>query len=154
MRKQRFFFIGLAAMLTGGAPVWAFQDCWTSCSRYVEGRCVEYTQTCTDRSSAPAASYGAIAYGRMSQAFGYSHRWDSRAKAESVAMKNCGKHGTDCEVMVWFERKCGAVAVPSGSTAAYWGLGNSDGEARSIAMGQCTKDNGRQCEVKVSHCSK
>ena len=154
MRTRRFFLIGLAAMLAGSAPVWAWQDCWTSCSRGVEGRCVEYTQTCTERSSAPAASYGAIAYGRKSQAFGYSHGWDSRTKAESVAMQNCGKYGSDCEVMVWFERKCGAVAVPRGSTAAYWGLGNSDGEARSIAMGQCTRDNGRQCAVKVSHCSK
>ena len=145
--------LGILLVFSGAAPARA-QECSTSCSRYEEGECVEYMHTCTDTSSAPRPSYGAIAYGRNSGAYGFSHSWDSEAKAESVAMENCGKHGTDCEVMVWFERKCGAVAARSDSTVAYWGLGNSDGEARSVAMNRCAKDNGSQCEVKVSQCSK
>jgi hypothetical protein len=154
MRARRFFLIGLAAMLASGAPAWAIERCTTSCDQSFGGNCVTRRTHCENDSSAPTVTYGAIAFGRKSQAFGYSHGWDSQAKAESVAMQNCGKHGTDCEVMVWFERKCGAVAVRSNSTAVYWGLGNSAAEAQRIAMDQCTKNNGQQCEVKVSHCSK
>jgi hypothetical protein len=153
--RQTMPGVGLAVLLvfSGSAPTWA-QACSFSCSNYIEGQCSEYTTTCNGTPSAPRPSYGAIAYGRKSGAYGYSHSWDSEAKAESVATQNCAQHGSDCEVMVWFERKCGAVAGRSDSTIAYWGLGNSDSEARNVAMSQCTKDNGRQCEVKVSQCSK
>jgi hypothetical protein len=102
---------------------------------------------------APARSFGAIAYGRASKAWGESYKWESQRKAESVAMQNCAKHGNDCEVMVWFERKCGAVAAGEGATA-YWGLGDSDGEARADAQSKCAKASGSDCEVQVSRCSK
>jgi hypothetical protein len=130
-------------------------QCTFGCNRYDQGRCVEY-RTCspgTSTPSAPAASYGAIAYGRTSMAWGYSNRWGSQAKAESVAMRNCAQHGKDCEVMVWFERKCGAVAADDGTTA-YWGLGDSDGQARADAQTKCVKGGGNACEVQVSQCSK
>src|SRR5258706_2952828 len=141
--------LGLASL---AAPARA--DCYTMCSDYYEGNCTQYTQTCTDTSEAPRLSYGAIAYGRNSGAYGFSHSLDSEAKAKSVAMRNCSAHGTDCKVMVWFEHKCGAVAARSDSTVAYWGLANGERDARSEAMSQCVKDKGRQCEVKVSHCSR
>jgi hypothetical protein len=111
--------------------------------------------TCTPGSStpsAPAASYGAIAYGRTSRTWGYSYRWSSRAKAERVAMQNCAQKGNDCEVMVWFKRKCGAVVAGEGTTA-FWGLGNSDGQARADAQNKCMKAAGKDCEVQVSRCS-
>jgi hypothetical protein len=152
---QTTFGVGMAILLvlSGAAPAWA-QACSFSCSNYIEGQCSEYTTSCSGTPSAPGPSYGAIAYGRKSGAYGYSYSWDSEAKAESVATQNCAKNASDCEVMVWFERKCGAVAARSDSSVAYWGLGNNDSEARSVAISQCTKDNGRQCEVKVSRCSK
>jgi hypothetical protein len=112
--------------------------------------------TCTPGSStpsAPAASYGAIAYGRTSKAWGYSYHWGSRAKAESVAMQKCAQNGNDCEVMVWFMRKCGAVAS-GGGTTAFWGLGNNDGQARADAQNKCMNSGGKDCEVQVSQCSK
>jgi hypothetical protein len=142
--------LGLASL---AAPARA--DCYTMCSDYVEGNCTEYTQTCTDdTSSAPRLSYGAIAYGRTSEAYGYSHNWGSETKAESVAMHNCIAHGSDCKVMVWFEHKCGAVAARGDHAFAYWGLAYSERDARNEAMSQCVKDKGQQCAVKVSHCSK
>jgi hypothetical protein len=156
MRQAR----GIAAMtlgvlfaLTAGAPAWAY-SCW----RYVEGQCVEYRYDDPSPSApgaphAPAHSYGAIAYGPTSGAWGYSHSWGSQAKAESVAKKNCAQHGNDCEVMVWFERKCGAVASGE-DAAAFWGLGDSDGQARADAQNKCVQGSGKGCEVQVSQCSK
>ena len=144
--------------LAAGAPARAY--CANECKRTdpQHGYCIEYgpvTPGCTESSapSAPAASYGAIAYGRTSRAYGYSNRWDSQAKAESVAMRNCAQHGDDCEVMVWFERKCGAVASGEG-TAAFWGLGANDGQARAEAQNNCLKGGGTSCKVQVSQCSK
>ena len=142
--------LGVLVALTAGAPARA-QECSTMCSMYEEGQCVEYTQTCTSPST-PAPSYGAIAYGRTSRAWGYSYRWNSQAKAESVAMQNCAQHGNDCEVMVWFDRKCGAVASGEGTTA-FWGLGDSDGQARAAAQNKCVEGGGKGCEVQVSQCS-
>jgi hypothetical protein len=153
MRRVRELAL-LGVVLGWSAPAWAWQSCSTECSRYEEGDCVEHTQTCTEETPPPPAeSYGAIAYGRTSRAFGYSYSWGSRAKAESVALNNCGQHGDDCEVMVWFERKCGAVASGQGSTA-WWGLGNNEGQARADALDKCANDGGEGCEIRVSQCSR
>jgi hypothetical protein len=138
-------------VLAANAPAKA--QCF-GCNRYDQGRCVEY-RTCTPGvpgSSGPSASYGAIAYGRTSKAWGYSYRWGSRAKAERAAMKNCAQHGNDCEVMVWFNRKCGAVASGDG-TDAFWGLGDSEAQARASAQKECEKGGSTACEVQVAHCS-
>jgi hypothetical protein len=143
--------IGVLFVLMTGASARA-QDCYTMCNDYYDGQCIEYKQTCTD-SSTPASSYGAIAYGSTSRAYGYSFSWGSEAKAESVAMQNCGQHGDDCEVMVWFEHKCGAVTSDEGTTA-YWGLGDSDGAARADAQNKCVNAGGKGCQVQVSQCSK
>jgi hypothetical protein len=145
--------LGVLIVLIASAPARA--QCSYGCTRYEEGQCVEY-QSCTpgsSSSSGPAASYGAIAYGRTSRAWGYSFHWGSEKKAESVALHNCAQHGDDCEVMVWFMRKCGAVAAGEG-TDAYWGLGNSDDEASADAKDKCVNGGGKDCEVQVTQCSK
>jgi hypothetical protein len=145
--------LGVLVLLTASAPARA--QCSFGCNRYEQGQCVEY-RTCTPGTStpsAPAASYGAIAYGRTSRAWGYSYHWGSRAKAENVAMQKCAQKGNDCEVVVWFKRKCGAVASGEG-TSAFWGLGNSDGQARAEAKNKCVSDSGKDCEVQVSACSR
>jgi hypothetical protein len=148
---------GLAALVLGAlialaANASARAQCSFGCNRYVQGQCVEY-RTCTPGLSALPPSYGAIAYGRKSRAWGHSYHWGSQAKAESLAMQNCAKHGDDCEIMVWFKRKCGAVVSAEGSVA-YWGLGDSEAQARAEAQSQCVKEGGKNCEVEVSQCSK
>ena len=140
---------GILVGLTSSAPAQA--QCSFGCNRYEQGQCVEYRE-CSPWSSAPTASYGAIAYGRTSRAWGYSDRWGSQAKAESVAVQNCAQRGNDCEVMVWFEHKCGAVALGEG-TAAFGGLGNSDGQARADAQSKCVNSGGAACQIQVSQCS-
>jgi hypothetical protein len=143
----------IALLLCWTAPASA-QVCSTMCSRYEEGECVEYEHTCVSEPATPRESFGAIAYGKGGDAFGFSYGWDSQAKAERVALQNCGQHGSDCEVMVWFDRKCGAVAARSDHRYVYWGLGNNDSAARSVALNECTKDHGPSCAVKVSQCSR
>ncbi len=148
--------LGVLLVLAAGAPARVQAYCPNECKRIdpEHGYCIEFgpvSPGCTE-SSAPAPSYGAIAYGRTSRAWGYSNRWGSQVKAESVAMNNCAQHGNDCEVMVWFERKCGAVASGEGTTA-FWGLGESDGQARADAQNKCVQGGGKVCEVQVSQCS-
>jgi Domain of unknown function (DUF4189) len=146
-----FFSLLMAAGVLVAVTAKAQESCSTSCGRYESGQCVEDVKTCTTI-PVPGPSYGAIAYGRTSKAWGYSHNWGSQAKAESVATQNCAQHGDDCEVMVWFDRRCGAVAA-GGGTAAFWGLGNSDGQAQADARNKCLKGGGKACEVKISQCS-
>ena len=151
MRLAKSITVGstLAVLVTVTAQ--AQQTCTTSCGRYESGQCVEDLKICTPL-PAPGPSYGAIAYGHTSKAFGYSFNWGSQAKAESVATQNCAQHGNDCEVMVWFDRRCGAVAAGQG-TDAFWGLGNNDSQAQADAKNKCLKGGGKNCEVKVSRCS-
>jgi len=68
-------------------------------------------------------------------------------------MQNCKEHGDDCEVMVWFHDKCGAVAATDGDTP-FWGLGDSEEQARADAQSKCADGGGRGCEVQASQCSK
>ena len=142
--------------LAAGAPAWGVCFSNPYCGRYESGQCVEQIIPHCDYRTAPTApsySYGAIAYGRTSGAWGYSHRWGSQAKAESVAKENCAQRGDDCEVMVWFDRKCGAV-VASEDSSPFWGLGDSDAQARAAAQDKCANGGGKACEVQVSHCSR
>jgi hypothetical protein len=148
----KFLSAGLMAVATLGTVLAAqAQVCNTMCSRYEEGQCVEHTQTCT--TPPPPEKFGAIAYGRTSGAWGYSYNWNSRAKAESAAMQNCGQRAKDCEVIVWYDRRCGAVAVDQGG-GVYWGIGDGSGQANGIAQKQCAKGGGKGCAVKVSQCSR
>lgn len=139
--------LGVLTAMTAQAQV-----CSTTCSRYEEGQCVEHMQTCSTP-SAPAHNFGAIAYSRKSGAWGNSFAWDTRTKAENVAMKNCAQHAKDCEVTVWFDRKCGAVAADAGPTA-FWGIGETVNQARAAAQNECTKGGRKGCTVQVSQCSR
>jgi Domain of unknown function (DUF4189) len=128
-----------------------------TCMRYVEGHCVEYRSDVPDspsspRRSGPSASYGAIAYGRGSGAWGVSHNYGSRARAEREAMRRCGEKGNDCEVRVWFSRKCGAVVSGDGDTT-FWGIGSSEAEARAEAEKKCADGGGKTCQVQAYQCS-
>lgn len=155
--------LGVLFLLAAGAPTPVHAYCPTVCKRTdpKTGQCLEYGTVgngCTvpgvdpSTPAAPRYSYGAIAYGRTSGAWGYSHKWGSQGKAESVAKEKCAENGDDCEVMVWFDRKCGAV-VASEDLSAFWGLGGSEAQASADAKNKCATGGGKACEVQVSHCS-
>jgi Domain of unknown function (DUF4189) len=126
----RFLFILLLSFVFGGAAplasAWAgdvnscIDQCFSSFQPPADcPYCTGLRDQCVKQCSKVGPSYGAIAYGRTSGAWGSSDQWDSRVKAESTAMHNCQKHGDDCEVMVWFHDECGAVAAGDGETA-FW----------------------------------
>jgi len=115
--------------------------------------CTTLRDLCVKDCSKVGPSYGAIAYGRTSGAWGSSYQWESQAKAESVALENCKKHGDDCEVMVWFHDYCAAVAADDGA-GAYWALGDGEGEAREKAQGKCVEAGGKNCEIEAAQCSR
>jgi hypothetical protein len=105
------------------------------------------------RPAAAISSYGAIAYGRLSRAWGYSERWSDQAKAESVALQNCAQTGDDCRVMVWFDRGCGAVAA-DGARGAFWGAGSDADAAGRQALEHCQQAGGLVCQIKAARCSR
>ena len=149
--------LGVLLALAAGVPARVQAYCANECKRIDPkvGYCIEYgpvSPGCTE-SSAPARSYGAIAYGSKSGAWGTSYHWGNEAKAESAAMQSCAQHGDDCEVMVWFDRKCGAVAAAEGALA-FWGLGDSEEQARADAQNKCEEGGGKNCGVQASQCSK
>ena len=148
---------GILLALTAGAPTRVQAYCPNECKRWdpKQGYCIEYGPVgagCASP-SAPTRSYGAIAYGPTSGAWGTSYHWGSEAKAESSAMKTCAEHGDDCEVEVWFDRKCGAVAAAAGHIA-FWGLGDSEDLARADAKNKCEQGGGKACRIQASQCSK
>jgi hypothetical protein len=155
---MKLWLLSIAGALSLFAAGAAFaQVCETYCWRYDQGECAEYAQRCTSPSgpSGPSSrrSYGAIAYDRAHGASGYSDSYGSRSKAESAAMSECAKYAKDCDVAVWFENKCGAVAADSNPTE-YWGLGDTDRAARAAALNECVKDGRKGCKIFQSHCSK
>jgi hypothetical protein len=147
--------VTIAALLLG-VLLWfvasAQAQCTTTCSNYIQGECSEHTTTCAN--PAPASpNYGAIAYDRKSGAWGYSYNWDTRQQAENNALANCKKNSRNCEVMVWYQRECGAVVSAAGNNA-YWGTGDGTGAAGQNALASCRKDGGKDCKIEVEQCSR
>ena len=96
-------------------------------------------------------TYGAIAYGAKSHAFGWSNDFDDAQSAENEAMKSCRANGDDCQVTVDFWNTCAAVAADA-DTVAY-GLGDTRGKAEDEAVAACTKDGGADCTVQAWSCT-
>jgi uncharacterized protein DUF4189 len=141
--------LGLVLALASAARA-QVQECHTDCDRYESGQCVAYVQRCVT-TEPPRPSFGAIAYGKSDGSWGSSFHWSTRQKAESVALDNCRKQGADdCEVAVWFDRRCGAISSTGGSEI-FWAIGEAEGEARGNALRKC---GSKACEVLASACSR
>lgn len=137
-------------------PVWGWAgNCYDTCEWWENGHCVRNGRKCypDTEEHIPTPDFGAIAYGRTKKAYGTSYKWGTRAKAESMALKKCGQYGNDCEIIVWFRNQCGAVVTRSDSQVVHWGLGKTEGEAKSVAMKKCTENNGHKCEVLIAQCA-
>ena len=130
------------------------QVCSEYCGMYVEGRCVEYRQSCTTPEAPPRPSFGAIAYGRSDGSWGSSYHWGSQQKAEKVAIDTCAKQGAkDCEVQVWFDRRCGAI-VAGEDRIIVWGVDETEGGARGDAQKKCASAGNKACQMLASACSR
>ncbi len=96
-------------------------------------------------------TYGAIAYGRESGAYGYSYDFDDPQSAEKEAMSTCSASGDDCQVVFDFWNTCAAIAA-DGDIVAF-GLDANQDTAQDQALAACEKDGGSQCEVKAWSCN-
>ncbi len=95
--------------------------------------------------------FGAIAISPSSKAMGWSFNYNSKWKANQVALNKCRKYASDCKIGVWFRNACGAVAVgANGGWGAHWG--NSVKSAKWKAKKTCRKYDS-YCKVKRWVCT-
>jgi Tfp pilus assembly protein PilW len=110
-------------------------------------------QNCLDNGTG-SGNYGAIAYSSSTGKWGYSYEYDSQRGAESRALAECRNDGgsDDCEVTVWFNQACGALAVDgTGAWGADWA--ESKREAESKALANCKQYADKRCELLQSLCT-
>jgi hypothetical protein len=96
--------IVIAAMAPLGI---ARADCVDECQRAYGGcfgpeqnACLERLQQCYRlQCNKPTVSYGAIAYGAKSTAYGYSFDERSSKDADRKALGNCQSNGDDCKIV-------------------------------------------------------
>lgn len=151
--------LSICAVILIGASTPVLGYCPTECKRIDPkvGYCIEFGPVgagCTENSTGSAnigGSYGAIAYSPASGEFGYSDKYANRAQAESRAKQECGK--SDCQVVVWYYNKCGALATDDDGA---WGADNGDDGARAnqAALAKCAEEHGKNCKVIASYCSR
>lgn len=95
--------------------------------------------------------FGAIAISPSSKAMGWSFNYNSKWKANQVALKKCRKYASDCKIGVWFRNACGAIAVGNnGGWGANWG--HSVKNAKWKAKKTCSKFDS-YCKVKRWVCT-
>ena len=107
-----------------------------------------------DGSNAPSVSYGAIAYGAKSTAYGYSSDQPSPQTAERAALDDCRPNGDDCEVVASFSNSCAAVAAIESKAVFSTGSGGTEEEAQQNALKACERTHGKGCELEVWSCAK
>src|SRR5437773_1345596 len=106
MKRQRLLRPALGIIIGGALPLApARADCVSDCqaSTYYDsdmnasGECGRRLNDCyLSECNRPRVSYGAIAYGTQSQAYGFSFGLANAPSAERRALSNCKKHGDDC----------------------------------------------------------
>ena len=91
--------------------------------------------------------YGAIAFSKSTGQTGYSYDYSSRGGAEQAALNKCGEN--DCEIQVWFQNSCGALAQGGDGALGYSWAANNRSQAESRALSEC----GSNCEVLAWACT-
>jgi len=97
-------------------------------------------------------SFGAIAYSKRSQHYGYATGKHSRRAAEDRALELCDRR--DCKVEVWFKNNCAALATGSQGQIVGWAYNENEHRARERAIEECRNHDGRRCQVVVATCSR
>ncbi len=100
-------------------------------------------------SSTIYAGHGAIAYSPSTARWGTAYGYFLPYEASSAALSNCGV--ADCEIVVWEENMCAALAV--GMNGGYgWGIHNYSSMARSRALNECRLRTGG-CDIVAWVCN-
>jgi hypothetical protein len=116
--------------------------------------CQELRAKCQAQCSRPAKnSFGSIAISRKDKTTGWSYGYDTKDQAEKAAVANCTKAGgSGCEVYIYFNNECGAVATDGGKIIT-WGTDAAKQSAIQGALRECSKGGGKNCVIKASQCS-
>ncbi len=154
-----FFATTIAAMAPLGI---ARADCVDECQRAYgscfgmdQNACLERLQQCyRQQCDKPQVSYGAIAYGAKSAAYGYSFDERSSRDADRKALTNCQPNGNDCKVVTRFSNSCAAVAAVESKGVFSTGSGGTEKSAEDSALKSCARDHGKGCEIEVWTCTK
>lgn len=99
-------------------------------------------------------NFGAIAFSSSTEIFGYSRDFDMRGAAENRAISECRKAGgaDDCEVVVWFNQSCGALASDGdGMFGSDWAATKK--KAKSKALSNCQQHTSKACTIRKSLCT-
>lgn len=132
-----------------------YNDCYRSCAGSNDG----LSPFGAAPGSGPGRSgggYGAIAISdsdKGSLRWGKAHGYESRARAESAAMRACTVGRLPgCRVRLWFSNACAAlVTTGDGHWWTYWR--GSLAAARRAALAECEQDDKGRCTVKEAFCS-
>lgn len=87
---------------------------------------------------------------------GQSYGWAIDAANVNQAMQQAlSECGGGCQVVLRFEKGCGAYAADQSglSTASGWGIAATGQDAQSRAMSECLLHSGRSCIVRVWGCN-
>lgn len=101
------------------------------------------------------AANGALAYDEATKKYGLSSNEETQAKADEVAMKECG--GDKCKIVFrTTSRECGAIATSEVSGSNAWGGGKSRQRAAAelSAIQNCQKRSKGQCKVRGAECNR
>ncbi len=99
-----------------------------------------------------AFAWGSLAIdSNQGSAYGFSYDYATREAADGRALKECG-YG--CRIVGSFAQGCGAYAADQapGGSAAGWGTGMVDSDAKATALGYCRQSGGTECIIRVWSC--
>jgi serine/threonine-protein kinase len=100
---------------------------------------------------ATAGPYGALATSPQAD-FGFSYNFDDEDSAQDRALSECQKHSDKCTVKGTFQNTCVSVAKASNGAMGWaWGHGKRDDDR--MAMSECRKNRGRDCELARRFCT-
>lgn len=142
--------IACIAMLPVNGAALAQNECFSRCeSNYYlclrggasvgERGCSAIRSTCNMSCTQGGGSFGAIAYSKVTRTYGFASQYESRERAERRAVQECAQsrsNATDCAVLVWFNNRCGALAL--GDDGGYGAAQDQTRQAASAkAMANC-----------------
>jgi hypothetical protein len=147
----------VAGILIAGLCAFAVEaaqaDCASQCAAAYGGYgsynyTVCYQLQCTNKKS-----FGALAFGASSDAYGYAWGKANAGQAQQTAMVDCRAHGDDCKIVANFSNACAAVAAVEDKKRFTVGQGNSRADAQNKAMKSCGSEIGGKCQIEVWTCS-
>jgi len=110
--------------------------------------------TYLENASKPAilgGSYGALAYDKVSGAWGLSDFSSDQESANRSALGYCERYGPHCVIVASFLTTCAAVATGENNTVI-WAKGPNRETAQQSAAQKCANKTKTACTVQHSNC--